>query len=193
MKQAEQVPPERPVCPRCHSLSRKNGKSRHGHQRWLCKGCGATFGEMDRRRVELALRQSALSHHAEGIGLRAIERLVGVSHNSVTRWVRQEVAGKALAKLDAADVHYVQADELWSYVGSKKQHFGSGGLLIRLPSEYSAGRWAIATPRQPRPWLRSFLATLASSTAPTAGATTRPSSRKTSTFRAKPTPSSSRA
>jgi hypothetical protein len=32
---------------------------------------------------------------------------VGPSHNSIMRWVRQEVAGKALAKLDSAQIETI--------------------------------------------------------------------------------------
>jgi transposase-like protein len=75
----------------------KNGCSRHGRQRWLCRACGKTSGERDQRRVESAKRASALAHYLEGVGLRATERLVGVSHNAVMNWVLEAVAGKALA------------------------------------------------------------------------------------------------
>ena len=54
------------------------------------------------------------------MGLRATERLVGVSHNSMMNWVKSEIAGKALAKVDASAISFVEADKLWSYVGKKK-------------------------------------------------------------------------
>jgi transposase-like protein len=169
----------------------KNGRSRHGHQRYRCKACGATFGELDRRLVPEALKQSALAHYAEGVGLRATERLVGVSHNSVMNWVKQEVAGKALAKVDASEICYVEADELWSYVGEKKSQFGSGGLLIALPREFSAGRWAIAIPQRPARWVRRFLTALQSLTPQTSSPATTPSSIKAGTLKAKRTPTRS--
>ena len=62
-----------------------------------------------------SLKEQALRQYAEGVGQRATERLLGVSHNSVMNWVKQEVAGKALAKIDASAITYVEADELWSY------------------------------------------------------------------------------
>ena len=61
----------------------KNGCSRHGRQRWLCRACHKTSGEKDHRRVDPAKRASALAHYLKGVGLRATERLVGVSHNAV--------------------------------------------------------------------------------------------------------------
>jgi transposase-like protein len=124
------------ACPRCRDQHiARNGRSRHGHQRFVCRNCGATFGETDHRRVDEAKKQDALRHYAEGVGLRATERLVGVSHNSVMRWVRQAVAGKALATPGAEPLQTIEADELWSYVGKKKEQFGSGGLL--MPSRAS--------------------------------------------------------
>jgi transposase len=182
------------LCVGCGSeRTAKNGRSRHGHQRFKCRDCGATFGELDRRRVEPEKRESALRHYAEGVGLRATERLVGVSHNSVMNWVRQEVAGLALARVDAAELDVIEADELWTYVGQKKSQFGSGGLLIALPSAYSAGRWVIATPVQPKRWARRFLAAINSLTPPITGSATAESSPKPSTSRAKRTPTPSKA
>jgi len=182
------------TCPRCQgSHIRKNGRSRHGHQRYVCVSCKATFGQEDHRRVDPALREDALRHYAEGVGLRATERLVGPSHNSIMRWVRQEVAGKALAKLDEAQVQYVEADELWSYAGQKKIPSGCGGLLIVLPTAYSAGRWAIVTPEQPKRWVRKFLAAITSATTPTIGKVTAPSFQHGSTPEAKRTPTTSKA
>ena len=171
----------------------KNGRSRHGHQRYRCKLCGSTCGETDHRLVPEALKQSALAHYAEGVGLRATERLVGVSHNSVMNWVKSEIAGKALAQIDASQISVVEADELWSYVGEKKAPCGSGGLLIALPKAYSAGRWVIVTPEQPERWVRRFLVAIRSLTPPMATDPTVPSSSLTSTSSAKRTRTRSKA
>ena len=124
-------------CPKCSSPEiSKNGRSRHGNQRYVCRQCKATFGDTDGRRVSEEKKQLALRHYAEGVGQRATERLVGVSHNSVMNWVRQEVEGKALQKIDASEIEVVEADELWTFVGQKKLPSGYGGLLIALPGEF---------------------------------------------------------
>ena len=107
-------------CQHCESEEVvKNGCSRHGRQRWLCRGCGKTSGEKDHRRVEPAKRASALAHYLEGVGLRATERLVGVSHNAVMNWVLEAVEGRALAAARPEEVEWIEADELWTYVGQK--------------------------------------------------------------------------
>src|SRR5450759_3647551 len=122
----------------------KNGCSRHGRQRWLCRDCRKTCGERDQRQVTPAKR--------------ATERLVGVSHNAVMNWGLEAVAGKALAHVKPDEVEWVEADELWTYVGQKKRPAGCGGRLIVPPRKSAAGRWGIVEPKRPAAWLRSFLA-----------------------------------
>ena len=91
--------------------------------------------------MDPAKRASALAHYLEGVGLRATERLVGVSHNAVMNWV--------LAAVAPGEVEWVEADELWTYVGQKKRPAGSGGLLIVLPRKSVDGRWVIVAPKRP--------------------------------------------
>ncbi len=115
-------------CPRCRSTTmRKVGISRHGHQRWLCKDCGRTFGEKNYRVINAATREKALAMYAEGVSARAIERLLGVSHNSMLGWMRQEVSRQALQGAPAAQLQVLEMDEMWSYVGSKKAHLAVVG------------------------------------------------------------------
>lgn len=167
----------------------QNGLSRHGQQRWLCRACHRTCGEKDGRRVDPGKRKEALAHYLEGIGLRATERLVGMSHTAVMNWVLEEVAGKVLAQVPPTEVEWVEADELWTYVGKKKKLAGCGGLLIALPSRSAAGGWGIVVPKRPSAWMRRFLTPPTSPSAPTSGTPTGKSSADTGISKAKRTPS----
>ena len=124
--------------------------------------------------MDPAKRASALAHYLKGVGLRATERLVGVSHNAVMNWVLAVVEGKALAAVAPGEVEWVEADELWTYVGQKKRPAGSGGLLIVLPRKSADGRWAIVAPKRPAAWMRRFLTPITSPSAPTSGHSTNP-------------------
>ena len=151
-------------CPRCEAAQTvKNGTSRHGHQRWRCQKCQKTFGEKDRRLVAPETKAAALAQYLEGVGQRATERLLGVSHNSITNWVKKTVAGQVLKAVPAEKVEWVEADELWTYVAKKKTIAGSGGLLIVLPNASWAGRWGIVEPKQRSGWMRNFLTPATSS------------------------------
>ncbi|MFZ7338422.1 transposase-like zinc-binding domain-containing protein [Comamonas jiangduensis] len=115
-------------CPRCnHHHTQKIGLSRHKRQRWMCMGCRRTFGDKDLRLIDPKIKALALAMYAEGIAARKIERLLHVSHNAVLGWVRKEVAGKALQAPTAKDLAVIEADEMWSYVGSKNSPSGCGG------------------------------------------------------------------
>ena len=115
-------------CPQCHSQEcRKIGLSRHKRQRWQCKQCKRTFGDADLRLVDPLKKAKALQMYTEGIAARRIERLEGVSHNSVLNWVREEVQSKALEPVPEQQLGTVEIDEMWSFVGSKKDVSGCGG------------------------------------------------------------------
>ena len=133
-------------------------------------------------------KAAALAQYLEGVGQRAAERLLGVSHNSITNWVKQAVFGKALKPTPAEKVEWVEADELWTYITKKKTLAGSGGLLIVLPNRSWGGRWGIVEPKRPSGWLRNCLAPLTSNLPPTSGTPTEKSSAAKTTSKAKRTP-----
>lgn len=115
-------------CPQCHSQeSRKIGLSRHKRQRWQCKQCKRTYGDGDLRLVDPKIKAKALQLYAEGNAARRIERIEKVSHNSVLNWVREEVQAKALERVPEQELGVVEIDEMWSFVGSKKDPSGCGG------------------------------------------------------------------
>lgn len=157
-------------CPRCQSSHmRKAGISRHGHQRWRCKDCGRTFGDKNYRLIEPDTKAKALAMYAEGVSARAIERLLGVSHNSVLGWVRQEVTQQALQPVPAQELQVVEMDEMWSFVGSKKADLAVVGDRAQHASDrgLGAGRWAIGAQRRRRCCKASCLKEPRSSFAPT--------------------------
>ena len=138
-------------------------------------------------------KAAALAQYLEGVGQRATERLLGVSHNSITNWVKKAVAGQVLQATPAENVPWVEADELWTYVAKEKMLAGSGGLLIVLPNASLAGRWGIVAPKQRSGWMRSFLTPPTSLSPPTSGTPTEKSLARTAMSKAKPTPSRSKA
>ncbi|MDR1282990.1 MAG: hypothetical protein LBK99_19530 [Opitutaceae bacterium] len=72
-------------------------------------------------------------------------------------WVLREVEGRAVAAAKPSEVHRVEADELWAYVGKNRKSVGCGGLVIVLPGKSADGRWTIVEPERPGAWMRSFL------------------------------------
>jgi transposase-like protein len=75
------------ICKRCGGNdSHKNGMM-NGKQRYRCKSCGFNYTTGFRGKP-VELRQQALKLYLEGMGFRAIGRMLDVSNVTVLNWVR---------------------------------------------------------------------------------------------------------
>lgn len=122
-------------CPKCSSDNNvKNGIVRN-LQRYKCKECQYNYTvEKKSTSVESSVRRLALMMYLEGLGFNSIGRLVGVSHVAVIKWVRKY--GRSLDSVkNAQPVSIVEADEMHSYIGSKKTIVGYGLQLIEMPEK----------------------------------------------------------
>jgi transposase-like protein len=145
-------------CPYCGSKHLvKNGRSRHGNQRWLCKECHKTVGDFDRRKIGDEIRKVALERYLAGKGLRATERVVGVSHNSVMQWVFDSAKEELVSQVLPDSLEWVSQKDLESHVG---ETVGSSGVILVLPSKFAEGQWAVLKPQNPSAWMRRFIKVL---------------------------------
>lgn len=63
---------------------------RSSQQNYLCKNCGRQFVESySQRDYSDDVKQICLRMYYNGLGFREIERLTGISHNTIINWVRQ--------------------------------------------------------------------------------------------------------
>lgn len=108
----------------------RNGSNRSGAPATLCRGCGRRFVERPKAGpVPEATRQLVLRRLGERMGSRAIARVTGVSRSWLQGLVsdlppgRLPVAGRTAAgrRPKQSRELVIEADELWSYVGSKRQ------------------------------------------------------------------------
>ncbi|MGH2588356.1 MAG: transposase [Dehalococcoidia bacterium] len=116
-----------PPCPRCgHSRTVRTGRTR-GRQRWLCAGCGRTFGPTTGtplfrlRTPPAAVAQALLIVQRRG-SLLAAEELTGHKYETIGRWLRRAGAhADALSDALVHDLHLteVEVDEFWSFVHDK--------------------------------------------------------------------------
>lgn len=69
----------------------KNGH-RQGRQNYRCKACGRQFVESQiQKGYSNEIKQICLRMHKNGMGFREIERITGISHNTIINWVRQDL------------------------------------------------------------------------------------------------------
>lgn len=116
------------ACSKCgHEKMIKNGLV-SGLQRYQCKSCGYNSTVAHKSTAFSAhIKQQALNMYLEGLGFRAIARVLKVSHVSVYRWIK--TMGQQAATLESLSViDVVEMDELHTYIGHKKTIVGFGSL-----------------------------------------------------------------
>jgi transposase len=129
-------------CPKCNKNENcKNGIVR-GKQRYKCKICGCNYTQPHKPGYGISIKRQSLHLYLEGLGFRAISRLLNVSNVSVLNWIR--AFGEQVKNLKSpVPGEILEIDEMHSYIGSKKTAAGSGLLLIEPVKKSLNFNWAI--------------------------------------------------
>ena len=111
-------------CSRCFSLNYCRAGFAKNRQRYLCKECNYRYTVSKRSNEKsVEIKRLAFEMYLEGLGFRAIGRVLKISYGIVYYWVRKW--GKSLELPKRSDaIEVVELDELHSYVGQKKLLLG---------------------------------------------------------------------
>jgi transposase len=116
--------PVRPPCPYCGQTApvvRAGLNNKGGNQRHKCQRCNKYFTEQHwPKGHDQKLREQAMRMYLEGISMRAIGRILGVNHQSVANWVKQEAEALPEQVTDNTPTQTVEIDELFTFVGKKR-------------------------------------------------------------------------
>ena len=85
------------------------------------------------------MRLLAFDMYLEGMGFRAIGRVLGISYGTVFYWIKKWGSNLVLPVRNET-LEVVELDEFHSYVGKKTTN-GSGLLLIDLENVLSFCQW----------------------------------------------------
>lgn len=90
----EMIPQQEALqCPRCLSFEVSRNGRRMGKQGYICKQCGRQFLDTyESSRYSAEIREKCIALHNNSIGFREIERITGVNHNTIIRWVKSAPA-----------------------------------------------------------------------------------------------------
>ncbi len=115
-------------CIHCASTKTSKNGHRRGKQCYICRDCGRQVLESyDTLGYRNSIKEHCLTLYLNGMGFRAIERAMGVNHNTIINWVKQ--AGSSLP--DAPELEEIpevaQVDELETFIGKKKQDMAVDG------------------------------------------------------------------
>ena len=134
-----------PSCKKCGSeRTVKNGVVA-GKQRYHCKDCECNFREGDKRTNEKIAAKKALCvllyAMAKG-SYRMMGRILRIDHTLVYRWIREYGEGLPEPEI-SGEIKEMEFDEMWHYIGSKKENFGSSKPLTVVQGELWPGYSAV--------------------------------------------------
>jgi transposase-like protein len=75
------------ACPNCQGTHLIKSGHACGRQRWTCKVCGRQFTRITARGKPVAVKARAIELYESGLSMNATAKRLGVSGQSVFRWV----------------------------------------------------------------------------------------------------------
>lgn len=123
-------------------------------QRYRCRECNATFSEprqkpLGNHYTDVATATRAIDLLTEGMSVRAVSRLTGLNKGTILALlltIGDKCQRLADARIRNVRPTYVQADELWSFIGKKQKRvrfddpaeYGDTYIWVALDSETKA-------------------------------------------------------
>lgn len=88
-------------CPKCKSAEKVKDGTTNGRQRYQCKNCSYRFS-VERRSTEKPeeKKRLALQLYLEGMGFRAIGRVLDINFMTVYYWIKKWEESVSLSKSD---------------------------------------------------------------------------------------------
>ncbi len=130
-------------CLKCGSEAIVKNGFMKGLQRYKCKNCSYQFTQETPRGKPLKDKVLALTLYLSGLSMNMTGQIVGVSAQSVMRWIKMFYDKYAEMPSPEGTVQEVEIDEMHHYLCKKNTSSGSGKLLIIKPGGSLAGDVAI--------------------------------------------------
>ena len=129
-------------CPKCKENNIVKSGLAKGKQRYKCQNCNYYFTVMkEGKSIDPYFVIKALQLYIEGVTLREIERLLGVSHVSVMNWIRRYNI-KAPDKMEYRPTYKVLTHtELVEFISNKETLKASGCIITELGDKFMVIKW----------------------------------------------------
>lgn len=134
---------EKPDCPKCnHSdLVVKSGIV-NAKQRYLCKRCQYNFTVVKvGKKIDNYYIVKAIQLYLEGLSLREIERVLGVSHSTISNWLREYNIQKPGLNIYDPSYKILTYEEMKTFFANEDVFKEKGLLITELGAKYLVIRW----------------------------------------------------
>jgi transposase len=127
-------------CKKCGGENHVKAGFIKGEQRYKCKDCKCQFVPARPRRGKSdATKSLAIWLYLHGLSFRAIGKLFSITHKTVLDWVRTFARNNYIKPEPQGKSVIVELDEMWHFLGSKKNKSGYGRLIAVIPINLSTG------------------------------------------------------
>lgn len=129
-------------CPKCQNSHIVKSGIINNKQRYLCKKCNYFFTvNKVGKKIDDYYVTKALQLYLEGLSFREIERILGVSHVTVSNWVKEY----KIKKPSHTDYHPTYKIfnhlELVEYLKNKELLSGAGMIITELGDKFMLIKW----------------------------------------------------
>ena len=130
------------ACPKCQSQQVIKSGVINERQRFRCKQCSYSFTVLKKgKNIDPYYVIKALQLYLEGVTLREIERILGISHVSVMNWVKKYNI-KAPDNYEYHPTYQVLTHmELMDFFSVKEKLKSSGCIVTELGDKFMVIKW----------------------------------------------------
>jgi DNA invertase Pin-like site-specific DNA recombinase len=129
-------------CPKCQNNQIVKSGVINSKQRYLCKKCNYYFTVNKLgKKIDDYYVTKALQLYLEGLSYREIERIIGVSHVTVSNWVKEFKIKKPSHADDHPTYKIFNHLELIEYIKNKELLSGAGMIITELGDKFMLIKW----------------------------------------------------
>lgn len=137
---------EKIICPKCKSTATVKSGFVNSKQRYLCKDCNYHFSVLKTgKRIDNYYIIKAIQLYMEGLSLREIERVLGVSHSTISSWLKTYNIKKPNLKAYDPKYKILTFEEMQEYLSDEKVFSENGIMITELGNKYLLIRWPKTT------------------------------------------------
>lgn len=129
-------------CPKCQNDKIVKSGIINNKQRYLCKNCNYFFTVAKiGKKIDDYYVTKALQLYLEGLSYREIERIIGVSHVSISNWIKSFNIKKPVNTNYHPTYKILNHLELIEYIRVKDTLSGAGMIITELGDKFMVIKW----------------------------------------------------
>lgn len=129
-------------CPKCENTEIVKSGIVKEKQRFYCKKCNYYFTvNKIGKKIDDYYVTKALQLYLEGLSLREIERILGISHVTISSWIKESKLKKPANSDFHTNYKVYKQDELIEYIKNEENLKGHGIIITEFGDKYMMIKW----------------------------------------------------